>query len=248
MPKLPGINHRRAVKAFEKGDIMDKWDVVKDATIDAAINAFWKLHMSPDEKGAPRAKELIKWYITGKGKKFYRDDAVWGSYMKSMPEIQSESDRFYNTLAEELCEDGEEKAGTFDRDARQIKLKTEAMRFTLHGCHRLNVAGSYKVERTGGIFTVQFKDNTWRWIDQGYLHKDATRTIFNSGKHMEDKKLGEIGTLVGGQTYDIEIVWKKSETKTVPRQKTKCNAECKDYKRYGDCDNPTYDGERCWRH
>jgi len=218
---------------------MDKWDV--------AINVFWSLFMSPDEKGAPRAKELIKWYTTEKGRKFCRDDAVWGLYMRSMPEIQNESDRFYNTLAEELCKDGEEKAGEFNRNAKQIKLKTEAMKFTLHGCHKLNVAGSYEVKKEGGNFAVQFKDNAWSWVDRGDLH-DNLATKLNSGVTIPDKWLKEIGALLDGHEYDIEIVWKMSKTVRVLRQKTKCGAECKDYKRYGDCDNPTYDGERCWRH
>lgn len=218
---------------------MDKWDI--------CIDLFWHYFMSPDPEGAPRAKELIKWFVVNNGATFKGDRPTWERFMRSQTKIKDEEKRFYDEYALELCQEKKEKSGTFTRNARQLSLESEAMKFTLHGCHRLEVKGSYRVEIKGGDYIVSFDDNTWTWIDRGDLHGNLA-TKLKSGVVIPDQALIELGNLLGGKEYPIEISWGVSKKVKVPRDKSKCGADCKDFKEYGTCDNRTYDNERCYRH
>jgi hypothetical protein len=217
---------------------MDKWDLT--------IEVFWQYFMSPDPEGAPRAKELIKWYVARNGATFRGDRQVWGRFMRSQPQIKAEEGRFYQELAKELCADKKEKKGTLKRDAHSVVLTTEAMKLTLHGCHRLGVEGSYEVAIKGGNFVVSFPDSTWTWYDKGDLHGNLA-TKLKSGVVVPDQWFKSVGDLVGGKEYPIEISWTVSRRIAIPRDKTVCGADCKN-EEYGACDNRTYDGERCHWH
>ncbi len=218
---------------------MDKWDIL--------ISLFWHYFMSPDPDGAPRAKELIKWYVANNGETFKGDTPAWKRFMKSQQKIKDEEKRFYDELARELCQDKKAKTGTVKRDARSLSLESEAMKFTLHGCHRIGVSGSYEVEIKGAYYVVSFVNNTWTWFDKGDLHGNLA-TKLKSGVVIPDQALLELGKLLGGKEYPIEISWETSRKIRIPRERTLCGAVCDDPEKYGNCDNRTYDHERCYRH
>lgn len=76
----------------------------------------------------------------------------------------------------------------------------ESMRWTLHGCHRIQIEMDYRVsEVSSDNKTVTFTNMHFRWIDVGDMHP-GTETETDSGEVIDDADL-----MGAGASFPIDI-------------------------------------------
>jgi len=108
------------------------------------------------DEGSSFALDLMKHYVIGGGKPFVRgqrgtiDLLGWRTFMANRPEIQIAMRGWFRELVNELAESPGSSEGEFVRlfnhtvEGEPIRLyDLQSMLLTLHGCHRIQVAGQW---------------------------------------------------------------------------------------------------------
>jgi hypothetical protein len=160
------------------------------------------------DEGSAYAKALMRHYVLGGGGEFnpenssinFPTDAMWSSFMAGRPEIQRAMESELRTQAGTLA-GGSSTSGHVTTSTTGVRLnELESMRWTLHGCHRIEIEMDYSVTDDGsGNKTVTFTNMHFRWIDVGDMHP-GTVTETDSGEEVDDADL-----MGAGSSFPINI-------------------------------------------
>jgi hypothetical protein len=177
------------------------------------LDTMWRgagiyLGITLQDEGSPYAKALMRHYVLGGGGVFnpqessinFPTDAMWSSFMAGRPEIQRGMDTAFRTQAATVA-GGSDTSGHISTSITGVSLnELESMRWTLHGCHRIEIEMDYSVSDDGsGNKTVTFTNMQFRWIDRGDMHP-GTMTETDSGELVDDADL-----MGAGSAYPIDI-------------------------------------------
>jgi Domain of unknown function (DUF4157) len=160
------------------------------------------------DEGSAYAKALMRHYVLGGGGELnpqnssinFPTDAMWSSFMAGRPEIQRGLEPELRNQAATLA-GGSSTSGHVTTSITGVRLnERESMRWTLHGCHRVEIELDYSVTDDGsGNKTVTFTNMHFRWIDVGDMHP-GTVTETDSGEEVDDADL-----MGAGSSFPINI-------------------------------------------
>jgi hypothetical protein len=166
------------------------------------------LGITLQDEGSPYAKALMRHYVLGGGGEFnpetssinFPTDGMWSSFMAGRPEIQRAMEAAFRTEAATAA-GGSTTSGHIATSITDVRLnELESMRWTLHGCHRIEIEMDYSVSDDGaGNKTVTFTNMHFRWIDVGDMHP-GTVTETDSGELVDDADL-----MGAGSSFPINI-------------------------------------------
>ncbi len=166
------------------------------------------LGITLQDEGSAYAKALMRHYVFGGGGEFnpetssinFPTDAMWSTFMAGRPEIQRAMETEFQAQATTVAASGT-PGGHVSTSITGVRLnELESMRWTLHGCHRIEIEMDYTVTDDGaGNQTVTFSNMHFRWIDVGDMHP-GTVTETDSGEEIDDADL-----MGAGSSFPINI-------------------------------------------
>jgi hypothetical protein len=169
-----------------------------------------EMYYGMDDEGAPFARRLMEWRITGFGRDFVITpaDRHWNRFLIERPEIQRAMATKFGSLAEGFAAAGPGSDEFEDSITGVMLNELESMRLTLHGCHRIDISGRYEVIEDGTDYIVRLSSVTFVWVDRADLHPDV-ETELESGEVVEDVEFTG-----AGWDYDIRISFRMPRTST----------------------------------
>lgn len=192
-----------------------------------------RMYLGMNDEGASYARQLMEWRILGLGADFVRRGGDWGRFMAARPEIQRAMATKFAALVQGFAAAGP-GSGTFTDSITGVRLnELESMRLTLHGCHRIDISGSYEVTeeasrateegstrartmapprprppRAPTTYRVTLSDVRFVWVDRADLHPGTT-TELDTGEQVDDRQF-----TAAGWDYDIRIHFSMPRTST----------------------------------
>jgi len=159
-----------------------------------------RLYLRLDDEGATYARELMEWRFLGFGMDFVRRGGRWSRFMADRPEIQRAMADKFSSLVTGFAAAARASSGTFRDNVTGVRLnELESMRLTLHGCHRIDISGSFDVAEESDHKVVRLSDISFVWVDRADLHP-GTVTELETGELVDDREF-----TAAGWDYDIRI-------------------------------------------
>lgn len=241
-----------------------KQKLVQSKQVETILDELWTEHVTATEEESQRAKELVLWYVNGKGRQFERTDGEWGRFMRNRPEVKRALRTFLGDERRRIRASGKNKGPV--RGVVSVDLGGDAMNLTLN-IGSVYIAGSYETQANGSVSIAPVQ---LTWIDEGDLHPDTKATglkkyaaaINDSYFVLGESILRAMGKQPG--RYPIRISWQMADdsngngdgtpTAEEPGGDSKpashtCRAPCKDFKTYGLCDRRVKDEYgSCYQH
>jgi hypothetical protein len=175
-----------------------------------AVKRGGEMYLRMTDVGAPFARELMRWRLSGLGQAFVKRgsaDSDWNEFMLARPEIQAALLPVFKQIAKDqaaLGPTGNSWLGGYrdiSRSITGVRLnELESMRLTLHGCHRIDIRGRVHVEQAGTDTVVRIYPKI-TWIDVADLHPGTT-TELEGGGEVDDREFS-----AAGWDYDIAIMF-----------------------------------------
>ena len=193
--------NQAVVSWMDPGRVRPKAPLAVQRGVLHSLSKGWDMYSRLTDIGAPFARELMRWRLTGLGQPFVKRgsaDSDWNDFMLARPEIQVALQPVLKQIAAD-----EAKAGptgnrwlggyrAISKDITGVALEElESMRLTLHGCHRIEIRGSVHVESSGDDTIVRLYPKM-TWIDVAELHPGTT-TELDSGAEVDDQEFTGAG-------------------------------------------------------
>lgn len=177
------------------------------------------IRLTLHDEGSMYAKALMRHYLLGGGETFnpedslvnFPTDSMWSEFMAGRPEIQRRMLTIFESVVQSIHADGSD-SGSFSLNVTDVRLnELESMRWTLHGAHRIEVQGDFRVtdtEPVRGTMAPSTRPTNPRvtlsnvrmvWVDVGDMHP-GTVTETDSGETVDDAEF-----TAAGNSYPIRI-------------------------------------------